>query len=267
MSARVVRRSIVALGAVLVASAPAAAQGCVETPLLPAGFSVHVRGLGAPAVTSDFAEEPQSRSARGFEVGVARDFHGATSMLVGVASTESDLTIITYDPNTGETEPQELDASNLRLDARVAFDVGSAVAFCPFIEAGWFQASLDDASGDGPEREPVGGIWAGSGWTLQPHWSLDRGGDAHGLELSAFATARVMVILANSIDSYDYERGQEVLPKLGLRGGASLAFRRFFVGADAGIVFPAADPDFWVRHNSADDSGGVSFGLRAGVLF
>ncbi|HEX6589878.1 MAG TPA: hypothetical protein VF039_12720, partial [Longimicrobiales bacterium] len=243
MSARVVHRCVVALGAVLVASAPVGAQGCVETPLLPAGFSVHVRGLSAPSVTSDFAEEPQSRSARGFEVGVARDFHGTTSMAANVASTRSDLTIITYDPNTGETEPQEIDASNLRLDARVAFDVMSVVPFCPFIEAGWFQASLDAESGSGPERDPVGGIWIGSGWTLQPHWTLDRGGDAHGIDLSAFATARIMAILANSIDSYDYERGQEILPKLGLRGGASIAFHRFFAGADAGIVFPAADPD------------------------
>ena len=256
------RRIVCALAAVLIGAAPAGAQSCLEAPLLPAGWLASVRVLHTGAIDSEYDQEPDSRAALGIEALIARDFHGPTSLALSGTSSGYDLLVTVYDEN-GTPREETFEVGNVHVAARLAFDLFGTVPLCPFIEAGGFRANVDGPPDAQDFDDSFGGLYAGTGWTFQPHRRY-----RSGLETSGFLTTRLIVIVASSfsVDGY-YERGQELLPKIGMRVGGNAAWDVLFVGVDAGLVFPAADPDFWLRHNSADDEPGITLGLRAGVRF
>lgn len=254
------RRLSVIVALSLVAD-PAAAQSCLELPLEPAGWLVSVGARHTSASEPEYEDAPTLPAVTAIEAAIGYDVRGPASAMLSVTSSGYDVEVIVYDPETFEPDTQDIVVENTHLSARVAFDLFGSVPVCPFVEGGGFRATVDRHVQN--LTNAYGGLYAGTGWTVHPHWRLDSG-----VEVSAFFTARMLFIIASSYSAEgDFDRGAELLPKFGFRIGGNVGWRALFAGVDAGIVYPAADPDFWLRHNSADERSAGSVGVRAGVRF
>ena len=251
------RFALAALAAALALAVPAEAQRCIESPLPPAGWLAQTRMLRAPDLRGSNPEDVGAPPATGYELLVARDFHGPVTATLTAGMSDYDIRILRQDTFAVE----QLPVSNVWASARAVYSIGSRLPVCPLLEVGWFGARAE-RSQNGAERESKG-VFVGTGWTVAGERSFDSG-----LGAGLFATGRVLVIVSGSVDPYYGDvHGSELLPKFALGTGASAAWRWLFVGAEWGVVYPGGDPRFWFRHNGADDRAAGALSLKAGVIF